>query len=350
MINIEEKYGVDILAFSKNKHLYQSDPSFIYRCMNLASVLKNKGMLNYIGHYKDYKPNLRTRFILLHRPVYSFSFELLIRRLKYKNIKIIADVDDLIIHPDFSGFSPAVLNNVLSEKKISKQFHNNYKALKLCDHIVCSTEELKDHLAKYFNSKSLTVIHNCIFHNWKSGIRNNEHKKKIITYFPGTKSHDRDFQTIQKPLEAFLGDTPDASLNVVGPLNTSLRVAKSQLTFSDKVPFKDYEFLVRKSDINLAPLENSIFNQCKSALKAIEASAFGIPTIFSPNRDANRFLNTSTLIAKTDDDWYNFLKSLHFDVPAVFDNMLCHEQVLRESSIKGATEKFCVDVLDLNGV
>ena len=345
MIKIEKKSGVDILAFNKNKDLYHSDPSFIYRCINLASVLKKKNVLNYIGHFKNYRPNENTKFILLHRPVYSYSLEFLIRRLKKKNIKVIADVDDLIIHPDFSSSSPAVVNNILTEKKVSQQFLKNYRALKLCDHIVCSTEELKDLLNQYFIGIPSTVIHNCIFHAWDTEVKKRGTHEKVITYFPGTKSHDRDFSMIQRPLEAFLSDTPNARLNIVGPLNASLNVSESQLTFSNKVPFNEYEALVRKSSINLAPLENSIFNQCKSALKAIEAGAFGIPTIFSSNRDAYRFKNTSVLIADTDDDWYNHLKYLYCDELPVFDNLLCYEDVIYKSDIGKVTEKFCIEVL-----
>ncbi|MCF6189138.1 MAG: hypothetical protein L3J51_01515 [Cocleimonas sp.] len=341
--------GVAILAFSKNKKLYQSDASFIYRCMNLASGLEKKEILNFIGHFKDYKVNKNTQYILLHRPVYSLSLAFFIRRMKRKGVKIIADVDDLIIHPDFSKYSPAVVNNILSKKQVSQKFLKNYKALRLCDHIVCSTEQLKSHLNKYFINMPVTVLHNCVFHTWDTKINTKTASKKI-TYFSGTRSHDHDFRLIKEPLEAFLNDTSSVHLDVVGPLKASLDVSKNQLTFLDKVPFSEYEKLVSCSSINLAPLENSIFNQCKSALKAVEAGAFGIPTIFSSNGDADRFKNSSVLIAKTGDDWYNHLKLLCDDTNDLFDHSLCYEDTLEKADVSRMTDKFCNDVINCDNV
>jgi len=317
--------------------------------MNLASGLKNKGVLNFIGHFKDFSTNKNTQYILLHRPVYSLSLEFFIRRMRRKGVKIIADVDDLIIHPDFSEYSPAVVNNILSKKKVSQRFLKNYKALRLCDHIICSTEQLSIHLNEYFNNMPITVLHNCVFHTWDKKISSTSPNKKI-SYFSGTNSHDRDFNLIKEPLEAFLKETPSAHLDIVGPLKISLDVSESQLTIINKVPFNEYENLVRRSSINLAPLENSVFNQCKSALKAIEAGAFGIPTIFSPNGDADRFSGSSVLIAKTSEDWYKHLKSLSDDTNNAFDHSLCYEDTVKKADVSQMTDKFFSDVINCDNV
>jgi glycosyltransferase involved in cell wall biosynthesis len=340
--------SVAILAFSKNKKLYQRDPSFIYRCMNLASSLEKKNALNFIGHFKDYKINKNTQYILLHRPIYSLSLEFFVRRMKQKGIKVIADVDDLIIHPDFSEYSPAVVNNILSNKKISQRFLKNFKALKLCDHIICSTEQLKAHLNQYFMDTPVTVLYNCIYHSWGKANRSASPIKKV-TYFSGTNSHDRDFALIKEPLEAFFNETPSAQLDIIGPLKVSLNIKKDQLTFIDKVPFLEYESLVRRSDVNLAPLETSIFNHCKSGLKAIEAGAFGTPTIFSPNGDAERFSNSSVLIATTSADWYAHLTSL-FDPQNTFNHSLCYDDTVKKANLSQMTDKFCSDVINCDDV
>ena len=307
-------------------------------------MLDNENNLNYIGHLKEYKPNENTRFLLLHRPVYSLSLVFLIRRLKKKGVKIIADVDDLIIHPDFSSYSPAVLNKVLKESSVSKKYAKNFKALNLCDFLICSTDRLELILNDYFPSIPTTVLYNCIFHKWKVGVNKMEKRtEKPVTYFPGTQSHDRDFNIIRKPLESFLRDTPKAKLEIVGPLSLSLKVSEAQLRHRPKVPFIQYDELVRSSGINLAPLEDTLFNNCKSGLKAIEAGAFGIPTISSPNEDASRFENQAVYIAKTEDDWYNFLIENYNNEK--FDQLLCHDNVRRQADIKSMARKFYLEVL-----
>lgn len=348
---IKDSYnGVDIIAFSKNKNLYQKDPSFIYRCMNLASVLQKDNVLNFIGHVKDYKANEKTKIVILHRPVYSFSLLLLLRRLKNQNIKIIADVDDLIIHPDFSRYSPAVINKILTDKKVSKQFNKNFKALKLCDHLTCSTSKLKGYLNQFFIGVPVTVLHNCIFNSWAYGPVKYDSSKSMITYFPGTKSHDRDFRVLRRPLENFINDNENISLTIVGPLNTTLNIRNKQLNIFDKVPFNLYEQFVKDSTVNLAPLEDTIFNDCKSALKAIEAGAFGTPTIFSMNEDASRFSDSSVLIAKTENDWYNHLNTLFDNTMAPFNKSLCFEDTMKKADIQQVTDKFYLEVLDYKNV
>ena len=89
---------------------------------------------------------------------------------------------------------------------------------------------------------------------------------------------------IAKPLGRFLRKYPDIRLRVTGPLGFQLDVPERQVVHRDKVPFSEFAGQFVGVWANLAPLEQTPFNQSKSALKALEAGYWGIPTICSPSR------------------------------------------------------------------
>jgi hypothetical protein len=58
-----------------------------------------------------------------------------------------------------------------------------------------------------------------------------------------------------------------------------------------RVPFSDYVNHLKLGWVNLAPLEITPSNHCKSALKVLEAGYWGIPSVYSPYPDVERFVD-----------------------------------------------------------
>ena len=67
---------------------------------------------------------------------------------------------------------------------------------------------------------------------------------------------------------------------------------------------------MQHSWVNLAPLIQTPFTDCKSAIKVIEAAYWGIPTICSDNHDMRRFIDSGALIAKDEHDVQDHLNKL----------------------------------------
>jgi hypothetical protein len=97
---------------------------------------------------------------------------------------------------------------------------------------------------------------------------------------------------------------------VTGKLTFAIGARDGQIELEPKVPFAVYAERVSQSWVNLAPLEPTPFNACKSALKAIEAGFFGTPTICSPNSDYERLSPAGALVARTEQDWAAWLEKL----------------------------------------
>jgi glycosyltransferase involved in cell wall biosynthesis len=124
---------------------------------------------------------------------------------------------------------------------------------------------------------------------------------RAITYFSGTRTHDRDFAVAVPALQKLLVRRDDLVLRVVGPV--SLPAGIDRVERHDRVPFARYAQLVRESYVNLAPLEDTPYNRCKSAVKVLEAGVLGIPTVVSPIGEYLRVGTRGVLFAHGPEEW-----------------------------------------------
>jgi hypothetical protein len=278
------------IACNRKPARFLEDPSFIYRCENIAAAIESAGHQVSLTHISSFSYQPCPDIVVFHRPRISIKLYLLLRALKKRGAKILADVDDLVFDESLAEYSPAVLNGVLPYKTIFKRFVSHRRALALFDRITVSTTALARHAKKIFLGTKLAIIPNSVHHSW-FGMRGfqERHRAPTITYFPGTRSHDRDFALVIEPLNRILASHPATQLFISGPLAVSIRARRGQVIHQQKVGFSKFHLLFKSGAINLAPLEATPFNQCKSALKLIEAGWWGIPTICSPTPDEGVF-------------------------------------------------------------
>ena len=301
------------LSHAKNPKLFTSDPSFRYRCMNLAGRLE-KSKADYVHVSK-----MLWRFggvVSFHRPDNGAIFQKIFLRQKCLGSRLVADCDDLVFDPDLAEFSPGVRNGVVALDKTREMFSENQKAFAKFSILTTSTEPLAEEMRRVFPNARVGVVPNAIYHGWLGMAEPPHPRPKILTYLPGTRSHDRDFQLIASVLEELLHRHPEVRLHVTGPLVFQLSARAGQVVAREKVPFEQYHEWVREGRVNLAPLEDSPFNRCKSALKILEAGFFGIPTVCSDFPDALRFLGAGAHIARSPEDWKAALERLLFDEDA----------------------------------
>lgn len=312
------------LSHSKNPRLFDSDPSFRYRCMNLAGLL-GKSKAAY-GHVSE----MPWRFggvVSFHRPDNGAGFRKILLRQKWLGSRLVADCDDLVFDPDLAGFSPGVRNGVVPLDKTREMFSENRKALAKFSILTTSAEPLAEEMRRVFPRARVGVVPNAVYHGWLGMAEPPHPRSKILTYLPGTRSHDRDFQLIAPVLEGLLHRHPEVRLHVTGPLVYQLSAREGQVVAREKVTFEQYHERVLEGRVNLAPLEETPFNRCKSALKILEAGFFGIPTVCSDFPDARRFVGAGAHIARSPEEWRAHL-----------ENFLFNEEAYR-SATKGLRER-----------
>ena len=180
------------------------------------------------------------------------------------------------------------------------------------DGITVSTEPLADHAHGMSPSLQVMQLHNCVHHSWRNASEQADRivREKVITYFPGTRSHDRDFAEIAGPLSRFLYGHPEVRLEITGRGDFAIDARLGQVRHQERLSFSEYQSRVQSGWVNIAPLENTPFNQAKSALKIMEAGYWGVPTLCSPNADNRRFSAAGAVIAEHGEQWHDHLERL----------------------------------------
>jgi len=324
------------VACNRNSSLFRADPSYIYRCENLAAALESAGHQVTLLHLKSLALFNRFDVMVFHRPRWSPSLFAALTLLRRRSTVLVADFDDLVFEEGFAAASPGVVNGLVSLASTRSNFKAARRALALFDRITVSTEPLAGHVRDCFPSARVAIVPNAVHAAWQRHAEQQTQTpaRPVITYFPGTRSHDRDFATVAVALERFLEKYPEARLQVTGPLNFSLPSRAGQVVQREKVPFAEYHRHVREGWVNLAPLEDTPFNRCKSALKVLEAGFWNIPTVCSPIPDALRFEGAGALLADGEEAWFGWLESM-LD-PEKYQAVTCglRERVLQVAQVE----------------
>jgi len=300
-------------ACNKNPARYLEDASFFYRALNPSQYLQELGYSTSHSHWKNGLPNPPPDLAIFHRPRDGWGFRRFLQSLQKQKIPFFADVDDLIFDPALAEFSPGVRNNLVSLKQTQPIFLSHFRALQNFPVLTVSTEPLAVEAQRCFPSIRVEVVPNAVAFDWmKETIRPQGFDKEagILGYFPGTRSHDRDFAMLSTTLRKFLEEFPEWKLRVAGPLSLPAELPASRIEQVPKLEFSDYKNLLKKSTLVLAPLETTRFNECKSALKIIEAGAWGIPAVATPIPDMQRFAGPGVGLPVALEDWLPTLRHL----------------------------------------
>ena len=125
-----------------------------------------------------------------------------------------------------------------------------------------------------------------------------------------------DFEQVSSQLRQFLKRNPTAELHCIGVDYAAwMRTPKAQSRFTPWVP--SVEDFLRTIDyhVGIAPLRPHVFNQAKSALKALECGALGIPVVASAVRPYEDYIHhgTTGYLVRRDHEWARHLRALAQD-------------------------------------
>lgn len=316
---------IAFVAGNKAKDKMLQDPAFIYRCENPALALEAQGHDVTLIHVHDFmSSHKRFDMVMFHRPHMRdwrtrWHMIRILRHLRKQRSVLIADFDDLVFSPDFAQFSPGYVNGLVSLKQTQKNFAAHEKILRRFDAFTVSTQPLLEAMQQRVEGANVHLLPNSPHLSWHRNhaqVNTPSPKEFIIKYLPGTRSHDRDFAQVYKPLSEFLSQHPNAKLKITGVIDEQrireqLDCEPKQLVFEPKRPFTEYADVVNDGHVHIAPLEHSVFNDCKSALKAIEAGFYQRPIIASPIPDMQRLKHEGLILANNDKEWLRALQLVY---------------------------------------
>lgn len=292
------------------------DPSTRYRCYNIAYALKARGHLTEVVTLNYFIDNIEMaanyKNIVFHRPYLDNEKFIRFLQKNYQKKNLIADFDDLIFDvsnilnlPDISSRDPYIQS---SAKYISK----NAAAFEYFKKISVSTSALADKVTTLFPESYVKIISNSLGNEYVDLSRKlfslNKPRKYKLGYFPGTASHDNDFNQISPYLADFMRENKKEKIFILGPLKipNSLNEFHHRIDhIKEVVPFNHLPYIKANVDTIIAPLGINEFNICKSGLKFFEAMPLGCKVIATAIPDIDRFDSFYLKKCYKNEDWSN---------------------------------------------
>jgi glycosyltransferase involved in cell wall biosynthesis len=268
----------------------------------------------------------RTDVLVVCRSPYTPEIDRLICSARSKGKKVFFDVDDLVFDPSYVNLVVTSIDEDISKPEVWNQwfaFIGRIGAtLRLCDGTIATNAYLAEKIQE-FSGKETKVIPNFLnreqilisdrIFQTKSDSRFERKGELCVGYFSGTPTHNRDFRIVTSALRQILDTYSNVSLRIVGymDLNDDLWEYRSRVEF---VPFQDFinlQAVIGATEINIVPLQDNSFTNCKSELKYFEAAVVGTVTIASPTYSfaraiedgANGFFANSY-------EWFNKLRAV----------------------------------------
>ncbi len=241
-----------------------------------------------------------------------------IKQAKAQNKTTFYDIDDLVFDTKYTDQIKYLDEMSKSERELYDDGVNRMgKTLKLCEYGIASTKRLQTEMAK--SLKDVFINRNVASERMVkyslAALREKRQDDKIIMgYFSGSITHNDDFKLIMPTIVKLLEKYDNLYLKIVGLLDLPPEMEKVK----DKVlvaPFTDWKKLpnlIHSVDINLAPLEDTIFNEAKSENKWTEASLVKVPTVASNVGAFKEIIknNQTGILCKDAAEWEKALTSL----------------------------------------
>jgi len=282
--------------------------------------------------------------LVVSRARYNTPLSQLISRAKDRGCRVLFDVDDLVFDPEYVHLILDTLDSPTDEQSFDLWFAAVARlgtTLRLCDGVIVTNTYLAERVRRYaerptyvipnfLNREQITLSERIFGAKKKAGFSRSE--QIHVGYFSGTPTHNKDFEIVAGALARLMRRDPRITLRVVGHLEL-----KSHLTpFSSRIefhPFQDFlnlQRLVGATEINLVPLQDNLFTNCKSELKYFEAGIVGTVTIASPTFTYRSAISDGEngFLANTQ-DWdekLSLLLEMMDDYPAIAERAFAHSE------------------------
>lgn len=276
--------------------------------------------------------NLARVFVFFRCPYTELIGQFIAQAKKY-NKTVIFDIDDLVFDRSYTDS----VKYVQQMKKADRELYDSGverigQTLKLCDIATTTTEALAEELRKYadtvyinrnvasdemlmYSEQALDMLAGKNIEHMKvPGFNTHLRLKKqngqiSLGYFSGSITHNDDFAIILPAIIRVMKENSYVHLYLVGELDLPLELKpfKERIHGIEFMDWKKLPLIIAQMDINLVPLDDTVFNCAKSENKWIEASLVKVVSIASDVGAFHTMIQdneTGILCQNTEHDWY----------------------------------------------
>lgn len=337
-----------LIVYFYNKDYDNS--SFRYRCYNMCETINmgtnNHGLISlwFTQNESEYLLSIidKVDILIICRSTMDSLVAHVVSLARAHRVKIIFDVDDLVIEPKLIPLIVETVTTVPrdldSEEALWIHWYAYISRLRAtmneCDlsfvptkplaHFISNKIGFHTEVIPNFMDKAQIAHSNELF-EFKSSRNFERDDKFTLGYFSGSPSHNKDFALASSALVGFMKNHDEVELIVGGYINTELFAHNNLMMRVRKLPYTDHLELqsnISSVEINLAPLQQNQFTYCKSVLKYFDAAAVGVPTIASPTPNMESAIrNGFNGYISADNDWLEILERLFIAFPKIGEDL-----------------------------
>lgn len=276
--------------------------TFRYRVYNMVQLLTSKSDISAAYFFNSDLDAVEKiagclDVLIVCRSRYTHKLNELITRVKLRGKLVFFDIDDFVFNTDYANLIVNTLDQDVSHSQVWDTWFGYTgrlgATLKLCDRAITTNEYLADRIREYAGI-SVAIVPNFL-NREQLAMSNEVYQSKVssgflrdgrihLGYFSGTPTHNKDFRIVVNAIKRLLDTDSRFTLWIAGYLNLGEEFQK----YRERVvyhPFRDFvnlQRLIGQVEVNLMPLQNNIFTNCKSELKYTEAAIVGTMSIASP--------------------------------------------------------------------
>ncbi|MEY2169640.1 MULTISPECIES: glycosyltransferase family 4 protein [unclassified Rhodanobacter] len=277
--------------------------TFRYRVYNMIQVLRTLGSDVGVSFFwnDDWREMNRVvdqaDVIVICRARYNDHINKMITRAKAQGKRVIFDVDDLVFNTDYAHLILRSLDQDISANEAWDHWFGYIGRIgatfRMCDAAITTNAYLARRLEEFsavpvsvipnfLNQEQLAISDRIYNEKMVSGFRRTD--EIHIGYFSGTPTHNRDFSMVARSIASIMRADKRVKLLVVGflELKRGLEEFADRITFYPLHDFINLQRIMSLVEVNIVPLLDNGFTNCKSELKYFEAAAVGTLTVATP--------------------------------------------------------------------
>lgn len=277
--------------------------TFRYRVYNMIEVLLHPGngisAAYFCGNEVDRLREVveMADVLVICRARYTDKLNRVVTHARNKGKRVYFDIDDLVFDLEYVHLILETLDQDLTHPGAWDHWFAYVgrlgATLRLCDAVITTNDylaaQIRDYAHKpthvipnFLNQRQLEISRRIYQEKVKRGFERTE--KIHLGYFSGTPTHNRDFEIVTSALARLLDEDPRIMIRVVGfmDLGPSLQRHASRIEFYGLHDFVNLQRLLGFVEVNLIPLQDNTFTNCKSELKYFEAAIVGTLSVASP--------------------------------------------------------------------
>ncbi|MBT9386442.1 hypothetical protein KM176_21425 [Pseudooceanicola sp. CBS1P-1] len=264
-----------------------------YRVEQLSELMRLSGADYTFSHYEDVPRCMDILQDASHVMLYRLSTHPLVTQYLYEarrlRLPVLYDIDDpLFSVPAYAGYANMAALPPGMRDHFLAQAPRYAEVMNVADAISVSTPALQAHLRE-FTQRPVFLRRN--FADLQTlearpapppaggGLR--------LCFASGSHGHEADFELIAGPVQRLLARDPAHRLVILGHFDAS-RLPAPLRPRIEPHPFTGYAAYLRQlagCHVALMPLQDDLFNRCKSAVRVIDAASVGVASFVSPVSD-----------------------------------------------------------------